>query len=101
MSDTPAAGTSGILTTPAGKPSAPRNFNIIRKVSADGEKLEVTLDWEAPSDTGGSPGAVVAITSYEYINDGITTWIETSSATSQLIENLDPNRRCTFNPDYS
>ena len=62
--------------TPLGAPDAPRNL------SATPGDREVTLRWEAPASTGGTP-----IIHYEYRTGG-GAWLETEQPTSHVVDDL-------------
>ena len=78
--------------TPAALPSVPTNLSATRTVAMG--VLTVTLDWAAPSSTGG-PG--ITITNYEYRTVGRTTWTRLSTGTITVaINGLDPDLPYTF-----
>lgn len=66
-------------------PSAPQNFTA---TPGDGQ---VTLTWDTPAGTGGSP-----ITKYEVSKDDGTTWEDASSSTGHTFTGLTNGQEYTF-----
>ncbi len=75
-----------VSATTHGVPTAPQNLDATRGDS------EVTLNWEAPADNGGS-----SITNYQYSYDDGTTWTDVPAAdTNVTVSGLTNGTEYTF-----